>query len=404
VDEATARGNQIRGLRRRQQWSQERLAEAAELSVTTIKKAERGGEVSTATLHAIARALGVRTTELYADGAVVPALGAEPNHHMLARLRAAISPPVGLTGAPVIEPPTGPVDVHAIEQNVRRALVNYHADRYDDVADVLPAIIVDAHRAVAELDNDDAYRARARALQMAGRYLTQVRQLPDALAALRASIRDAARVGDRTLAAIAINGQAWALTRQGRLDECERLCTTTADEIEPRLSTASADELATWGDLLFRAAAAAVRNNDADRARTLMQVAAAAAAGLGREHESFATFGPLTVGLKRAEFALIEGQPDQVLQLSERLPDRRDVGDVTPNNWERHWLDVAHAHLQMNDPDTATETLMDVLHRAPEWLRRQNEAHQIVTDICATRPQRLTDQMATLATHLGVAA
>ena len=45
---------------------------------------------------------------------------------------------------------------------------------------------------------------------------------------------------DGTLEDIGISGQGWALTRQGRLDEAERLSVVTADELEPRsLSTFS---------------------------------------------------------------------------------------------------------------------------------------------------------------------
>ncbi|TQN31152.1 DNA-binding XRE family transcriptional regulator [Haloactinospora alba] len=399
----TPRG-QIRGLRRQHQWSQEDLAEAAARSVTTIKKAESGGHVRTDVLHDIAAALGVTTSDLYTNTAIAPQLGAEPDHHALARLRAVASPPIGLDGSPIVEPTDDDATPGDIVADVKRAETYYRADRYDDVADMLPRIIAQAHRAVGEHDTDEAYRARAKALQMAGRYLTQVRQLADALTALRASIQDAAHAGDRTLAAMAINGQGWALTRQGRMDECEQLCVATADEVEPRMSTATGDELAAWGSLLFRGAAAAVRNNRAERADEMMQMASAAASALGHEHESWATFGPLTVAHKQAEFALIKDQPDRTLQQAERLPDRRVVGDVTSINWERHRLDVAHALVKTRDAEQATNVMSSMLRRSPEWLRRQSEAYNIVTDILQTRPKRPTKEMVKLASHLGVVA
>lgn len=405
MDDAAVRAGRVRGLRRQLRWSQERLAEEAGLSVTTIKKAESGrGEVTTATLHAIARALGTTTNELYADRAHVPMLAAEPDHQGMARLRAAIAPPVGITGAPIGVVASGPVDLASIDSAIVRIEMSYRDDWYDDVAEALPGVLACAHHAVAELDSDDAHRVRSRALQMAGRFLTQVRQFDLALAALHASIRDAARAGDRTLAAVAVNGQGWALTRQGRLAECEQLCTVTADEIEPRLSGASPDELAAWGNLLFRASAAAVRNNRHDRGRELLRIASAAASALGREHDSWATFGPLTVALKSAEYDLIAGKPDLTLRAAERLPDAREVGDVTPINRHRHLLDVAHASLLTRDVDRATGVLTAVLRRAPEWLRRQRSAYEIVHEALKTRPKKPTEEMAALAAHLGVAA
>ncbi|MGH3647082.1 MAG: helix-turn-helix domain-containing protein [Micromonosporaceae bacterium] len=404
MDEAALRAGRVRGLRRQLRWSQERLAEEAGMSVTTIKKVESGrGEVTTATLHAIARALGTTTNELYVDRAYVPVLSAEPDHHALAMLRQAVAPPIGIDGGPIEGILRGPVDLTSIDAAVVNLEMAYRDDRYDDVAEALPGVLAAAHRAVAELDHGDAYRARARALQMAGRYLTHVRQLDLALTALRASIRDAARVGDRTLAAVAVNGQGWALTRQGRLAECEQLCTTTADEIEPRLSTAGPDELAAWGNLVLRASAAAVRNNRHDRAGELLRVASAAASALGREHDSWATFGPMTIALKSAEYELILGKPDLTLAAAQRLPDARAVGDVTPLNRHRHMLDVAQAFLLTGDPDKATATLSRVLRRAPEWLRRQRSAYETVQEVLRTRPKKLTAEMAAVAAHLGVA-
>lgn len=240
--------NSIRGLRRQQRISQETLAERAGLSTTTIKKAESGrGYVSTRTLHAIARAFDVDTRTLYTTKATAPRLDDEPHHQALADLRAAISPPLGIDGDPMCVDTSELVDLEEIDVNVLHTERDYRADRYDAVADALPPILYSAHRAVAEVASSEAHRVRARALQMAGRYLTQTRQLDLALTALHASIHDAAVAGDRTLAAISINGQGWALVRQGRLSEAELLCVKSADEIEPRVSTASKDELAAWG-------------------------------------------------------------------------------------------------------------------------------------------------------------
>lgn len=395
----------IRGLRRQQRLSQEALAERAGLSTTTIKKAESGrGYVSTRTLHAIARALDVDTRTLYITRSVAPRLADEPQHQALADLRAAISPPLGIDGDPMCLDTSQPVDLEEIEANVWHTERDYRADHYDAVADALPPILYGAHRGVAEVGSSDAHRVRARALQMAGRYLTQVRQLDLALTALHASIQDAAVAGDRTLAAISINGQGWALVRQGRLSEAEALCIASADDIEPRVSTASKDELAAWGNLLFRASSAAIRNNHPDRARDLLRVAASAASALGKEHESWATFGPMTVALKGAEFELIAGKPDLMLRAAEHLPDPREVGRVTPLNWHRHQLDVAEAHAQMHDADSATEVLIEVMEAAPEWMRRQAQAYSTVQDIMGERPKKLTEPMARLASHLGVAA
>lgn len=400
----------IRGLRKQKRWSQEHLADEAQVSLSTVRRAEDPttvGDIRSGLLHQIADALGVTTVDLYTDRAPQATLAEDTsNDRALARLRAAISPAVGIDGHPILPEvdDTAPVDLDILHTTATRLMLLYRADQYNDVATALPALISDAHRAVAELDTDDAYRARATVLQVAGRYLTQTRQIPDALAALRASIRDAAQAGDRVLAASGISGQGWALTRQGRLGESERLAVLSADEMEPRsLRKATPGELASWGDLLFRAASAAVRNGGADRARDLMAVAGSAASALRRETAGWATFGPLTVALKQAEFVLIEGKPDHMLRMAERLPRVQDVGDVTPINWERHRLDVAAALVMTRDPDQATHVLAGVLQRSPEWLRRQGAARETVRQIMGAR-RTPTAEMVALATHMDVAA
>jgi transcriptional regulator with XRE-family HTH domain len=399
--------NRIRGLRKQKRWTQEELADAAGVSVTTIKKAENpgSGSVTTGTLHAIATALEVTTTELYTDRAPDPMLSAEPDHQALARLRAAISPPVGLTGTPLTGASDAPVDLARIHTRLAALTALYDSDQYDTVAEELPTLVVAAHQAVAELDTDDAYRARALVLRMAGKYCTQIRKIDLALAALRLCIQDAVQAGDQAIASTAISGQGWALTRQGRLDECERLCVTVADEIEPRsLRKATAAEVAAWGDLLFRAAAAAVRDGSHDRAWELMHTASAAASALGKETACWSTFGPMTVALKSAEFSLLEGRPDRTLRAAERLPDARDVGDVTAVNRYRHRLDVAQSLVMTGDPDQAARVMSGVKDSAPAWLRRQRSAYETTRSILESRPRRPTEEMVSLASHLGVTA
>lgn len=111
----------IRGMRRQRQWSQEDLAEHAGLSLTTIKKAECGGKtVTTATLHAIAQAFDVATTDLYANRVPRPLLDVEPDHQALARLRSGIAPPVQMDGQPMARALDGPVDLEAIRSTIAR--------------------------------------------------------------------------------------------------------------------------------------------------------------------------------------------------------------------------------------------------------------------------------------------
>lgn len=281
----------------------------------------------------------------------------------------------------------------------------YHADRYDDLASFLPALVRSAHWHVdgyrGEAQQNDALRTRADVVGLAGRYLIQIRAHDLALIAMHVSLKDALEIGDMPLAAAAISGQAHAMLRQGRLAEVERLCIEAAEELEPQLSKATPDQLAAWGWMLLRASAAAARNNRPEEAREYHGVATGAAAPLRREHRTvdYKTFGPLTVALKGVENALIGGDPSKAIELSNPLEQSRDM---TPEEWNRHLLDRACAYVQVGDPDRAMDTLHEVQARSPHWLRYQQLARDTFRAASRTRVRPLTDSQRAMADSLGI--
>ncbi|MER6769645.1 hypothetical protein ABT389_07770 [Streptomyces bacillaris] len=243
-----------------------------------------------------------------------------------------------------------------------------------------------------------------------GRYLTQVRQYDLAYTALSHAITDARRTGDTLTAASGVIGMCWLLLRQGRLDEAEQLATQTADVIEPRLSRATPDECAAWGWLALRAAAAAGRNNRPQEARHYHRVATTAAAAVGREHTGsffrhWTTFGPLTVGMKGVEDAMILGDARTVVRKSSEdamSPKAwKHTGRPSDDNWNRHRLDVARAHTRTGDLTTAMDELAGVRHASPEWLRHQRMAAETMQEILKKRKRTLTADMREMADHLG---
>jgi hypothetical protein len=124
-------------------------------------------------------------------------------------------------------------------------------------------------------------------------------------------------------AATGVVGLCWLFLRQDRFDECAHLAAATAEAIEPKLSTASHGQLAAWGELHLRVAAAAIRNNKPDEAREARRMAATAASAIGTEHADhrahWARFGPVTAELKAVEDLCLTGDYRAVL-FSGRAP------------------------------------------------------------------------------------
>lgn len=404
----------VKKYRRTTGLSQEGLAEAADLSLSTVRKAEQGGHLSMDTIAALAAALGVETSALFASEAPKPVLGAEDeaNRRYLVELRRALMPPVGLA-APLAEPGEA-ADPSVIRQGVQDGHALYQEDRYTSVARKLPALLRSSEAAVAILEGEEqqhAMIARAHALLLTGKYLTQVRQYDMAYFALAEAIRLARETGQTQLAATGIVGLGWLLLRQDRFDESEQLAAQTAAEIEPRMSDATPAQLAVWGELWLRVAAAARRNNRPDVAKHARRMAATAGGALEREHTDFPThwsaFGPVTAEAKAVEDLALVGDARGVLRRADEGPLSskavKNFGRLSNNNWGRHRLDVARAHILLGSHQDAMDELVNLRETADVWLTHQPMARRVMTDLLKTRKRTLTADMRSMATHLGVA-
>lgn len=409
---STGLADNVKKLRRVRGRSQEQLAEEADLSVSTVRKVEQGGHVSMETLAALATALGVPTSALFASDAPKPVVGEhdETNRRSLAPLRRALMPPIGLK-TPISERHVP--DPLAIRRRVRDGHALYQADDYTAVARKLPDLLRSSEAAVAALEGEEkrhAVIARTHALLLTGKYLTQVRQYDLAYFALAEAIRLAREIGKTQLAATGINGLCWLLLRQDRFDESEQLATQTAREIEPRMSEATPAQLALWGELWLRVAAAAGRNGRKEEAEHARRMAATAGGAMGREHFDFPThwggFGPVTVAAKAVEDLALKGDARGVLRDAEEGPlkaeNRVKFGQLTTNNWGRHRLDVARAHVLLGSHQDAMDVLVGLRTDAEHWLLHQPLARHVMEDILKKRKRTLTQEMRQMAAFLEV--
>ncbi|MFH8343511.1 helix-turn-helix domain-containing protein [Streptomyces sp. NPDC018045] len=403
----------IRNHRRCLGWSQERLAEAAGVSLGTVRKLEQGGVARVETLARFAEALDVDTAALFAPAASPEPISDDgPSRQQLLDLRRHLMPPVGL--ADEAGPPAGEGLRGGLLHDIDEAHALYQADRYDAVARRLPGILSAAEGGVCVADGDEqrhqSVSTRARALFLTGKYLTQVRQYDLAYQALASGIRDARGIEAMPTAAVGVIGMCWLLLRQDRFAECADLASDTADAMEPRISKAMPQELAVWGELLLRVAAAAVRNNRKPEAKDARRMAATAAHAIGRERTDFRTqwgaFGPATAEIKVIEDLSLKGDVRGVLRRADTGPLHRDslttYGAPTSNVWGRYRLDVARAHSLTGAHHDATGELMGIYRSQPEWMRHQPMARRVLDKVLSTRARTLTADMRTLASHLGI--
>src|SRR5690606_29834501 len=170
-------GDRIREYRMLHGLTQEGLAEKAGMHPNTIKKLEQRGTARMDTLHRIARVLHTTTDSLISSRPRLLEHGhdrkLDPPH-----LPRTIPPPITLPAYPLGDD-TEPPDLPALKDALIRLDAAYHGDRYTDLAEILPGLIRSTHTAVAHHTHTpreaEARRLRSVALQIAARYLTQVR-------------------------------------------------------------------------------------------------------------------------------------------------------------------------------------------------------------------------------------
>ncbi|MFE3187642.1 helix-turn-helix domain-containing protein [Nocardia sp. NPDC059240] len=374
-------GERLRSVRKRRGLTQRELAAGSGVSVSFIRKIEQGerDDARIETLRRLAVGLGCPLTAL---------IGAEPeapesrDGELWAATRRAIDTP----RAPSLEEPVTEGD---IADTLVSAVRLYHENDYERLAQILPGLV--------ESGNGASPLLRSRILQLTGSVMVQTRQLRTARTVLEESLTAAESSDDVLDAASVIVTIGWLLLVERRFQQVDSLAVQWADRIEPRISTASERELSTWGWLLLRGSAAAIRDNRPDDADDMMRFAQAAAVAVKREpagyQDYWTRFGPATVAMKRVENAVIDNRPDRALQLTHDVPSGLRP---TSDNRNRHLLDVAQAHLDLHRPDPALDILLQLSRQARPWLVEQRLAKDLLARMIGKR-RTLTSDMRALA-------
>ncbi|NEW42781.1 helix-turn-helix transcriptional regulator [Nocardia cyriacigeorgica] len=377
-------GERLQSIRKRRGLTQRELAESAGVSVSLIRKIEQGerDDARVDTLRRFAVALDCPLTALLGPAPEAPDSdrGSElwvPTRDSLARAAEDVELPVP-----------------GLEAALAHATRLYHDNEYEQLARILPRLVQDGNAAPPLL--------RSRVLQLAGSVLVQTRQLEPARLALNRALTDAESTGNVLDAGSAVVTLCWLLIVERQFDRVRHLATTWADRIEPRLSVATTREVSTWGWLLLRGSAAAVRDNRQDEAEDMMRLAAAGAVAVRPErspyHQYWTTFDPATVAMKRVENAVVDDRPDLALRLARDIPSGLSP---TSDNRNRHLLDVAAAQVDLRRYDVAVEVLAKLSAESRPWFVEQRLAREILSRIIAKR-RTLTPQMRELAGVVGL--
>jgi transcriptional regulator with XRE-family HTH domain len=379
-------GGRLQSIRKRRGLSQAELAGASGVSLSLIRQFEQGlrDDTRLETARKLAVALRVPTTALLITG--------EPQDKAHTDVAADWEPVrqalAGQAPAPVQEPTTA--KVREAMHSLGPAMA---ASRYDELRDALPQLLADT-----EALGDRQLLSQT--LNTTGYLLTQTRQYATAELTLNRAIETAP---DIIGAASAADTMLWLHLRQGDLGKARSFAAQWADDTEPRLSRATILDLILWGRFLVGLTNAAIRDNCPNEAEDALNLAASAAARIGREvrrhDQSQCVFGPISVAYIKAETHVISGQPDQCLAVAATTPHDAPYPQLVSRL--RHKLDVANAKAMLNQHGEAYAIIREVRERAPQWLAQQRYAQDIIKRIIAKR-RTLTPQMREMADFIRV--
>lgn len=365
-------GARLRRLRTLRGMSQGELAERAGLSRDLVGKLEQGRRDTTrmTTAAALASALDVELSAL-TDGRAY----AGEQRGVLA-LRQALTD-VSLFPSIAADDGGDPAPVQDVRAAVNDAWAAYWAGGFTRLGKTLPPLLGEARLSARQLpagEQSEAYAMLSAAYQVAACMLTQLGMEDLAYLGVERAVAAAERSGDQLRAATLMGSLSWVLLNQGRFEEAERAAVVTADDVEPRLGSATPQHVSVWGSLLLTALAATAARGDSARSRDTLSLARAAGGRLGEPRDDYQTyFSPAKVGTESVHAAVKLGEPVTALR---RSSDVHDVATLPTAAHGRHLLDVAQAQVDTRAYGEAIDTLLAAERLSPEWFR-----HQVLTGV-----------------------
>lgn len=358
--------------------TQEELAEAAGLSIATVRKAEQNrGQLSLPTLLRFAHALGTDISVIVGQQAPKRALLADDRTTLRELSRTVHDTAAGLG-----------TDREAVgfAADLAAGWDAYRAGRIGVAGQFAASCVKDAAAALSNAPENRrmaAHGVLADAYRLSSYVANQLGARDLAYAAIGHAASQARQGGDPVREASVASGRSWIYLRDARLSDAEQTAGVSFTSIEPTYSDRDPVLLATYGWHVTFAAVVAARQGNTVTAEDLLSQGFAIAARLGREVMVNGTaFGPAAITAQAIGIAVSTGKPGKALQLAQGLQDISSLHQAARNRLQ---LDIALAQCDTKQYDTCLDTLLAVCEEYPEWVR-----HQTLPGVIAQRAGHAT--------------
>jgi transcriptional regulator with XRE-family HTH domain len=400
MDDATL-GERIAYYRRRRGLSQVKLAGLLGRSESWLSQVERGVRSidRISVLTQVAAALNVPVTELSPDPLVQEHAGEHPT---VRAVRLALSDQDAL--ALLFREPNGgkAPDLADLRTKAAYAWELTHGSQYEDLGELLPALIQECEAACHRLTGADrraAFRVAAHAYQAVAATMSKLRQVDAAWVAGDRSIAAAERGEAPLLAAAGAFRIAHGFLSGGRTSEALRTALSAAAALEDQVPDGPPELVAMWGALNQAAAVIATRASEEETARECMRNAEEAAARLGEDRNDFETeFGPTNVALHAVAVAVELGDAGEALRRAAPV----DASRLSVERRGRFLLDVARAYAQRRKTAEAVRAIEEAETLTPEQVRSHPMVREMIRDLLRGERRRVNPELRRLAERVGV--
>ncbi|WP_158887032.1 helix-turn-helix domain-containing protein [Amycolatopsis anabasis] len=394
----TTIGERIRELRNG--WlSQQELATAAGVSVELVRKLEQGQRhtASVANLQKIATALDVDITQLFAKPVRPPS--SDPNSGVLAIRRVLTSVDDLVEN---VSDAVEPISLDEAERTVSYLWGARWAGRYELLPSLIPNALAQLRATYREANIGEKARAAhvlSRAYNLTGEALVIMGQRDASFLATREALATAKNSDDELLYLATHMSMADQMIGQGRYDDCINVALTAANRVRAD-NAASNAELSAYGLLTITAAMAAARKLDKGTVAELLAETQKVADRVGYEHkEHETTFGPTKVSMLAAGLFNALDELDSALRAARKIP--RDAY-LPPASRTAFMSSLALTYLRLGEDQKSIDALLSAEASAPDVVKYQTLPRQVTSELL-TREKRKSTRLRELATRIGAA-
>ena len=298
----------------------------------------------------------------------------------------------------------GPAELSELRLRVADAHRTYQAARYDEAIAMMPELLA-AVEGFPGRNNGlrrESLLAYVSAYVVAAKLVTKLGAADLAILAADRAATAAVNADSLTARGMAAYQAACALLRSDQLEDADRLAVGMAEELAAHLRSDHPSLVSVAGQLWLIAGVIAGRRTDRSEAWARLDQAEALAGLLGEDGNHVWTgFGPTNVAIHRVSVAAELGDAGEALKAATAVDQDRLPPGLLSRRAQVN-LDLAWAQAQRKRDAEATLHLLEAERIAPQVIRHNVIAQEIVREMLARGARRQTRVLTLLAERAGL--